>query len=433
MSARGYARRVAYEIEVIEVAPAWIASVRRRVARAELGRVIPELLGEVRAWLDTVGERAGPGDAVAVYHQPAGEDVELECGLQIAGPLEGAPAPIRCARAPSGRAARAIHRGAYEELRGAHDALAEECRVRGYPAGVHWEVYGSRDEDPARRVTEVYASIEPNAVQVAYWNGPTGDRWATTWKLLDRAEAAVTEAVLELAAPGAGERVLDVGCGAGSTTLALRERVGDGGAVTGIDVSAPMLAVARARAAGTGVMFLEADAAAYAFRAEFELVFSRFGVMFFAEPALAFANLKRAAAAGGRLAFICWRTADDQAWATVPLGVARGLLPKVEVPPPHVPGPFAFVDRERVRGFLERAGWHGIEIERRDQAMNLGETIEQAAHAALRIGLLARSVADVGEEVRGAIRERLASALVPFATQRGVELPSSCWLVSARA
>jgi SAM-dependent methyltransferase len=277
------------------------------------------------------------------------------------------------------------------------------------------------------------AEGDPNAAQIAYWNGPGGERWVTTWPLLDRAEAAITAALLELAAPREGERVLDVGCGTGTTTLVLRERVGAGGAVTGIDVSAPMLAVARARAAGTGVLFVEADAATHAFRPEHDLLFSRFGVMFFADPRLAFANLRRAAAPGGRLVFVCWRTSDDNACATVPLDAARALVPGIELPPPHVPGPFAFIDCERVRGYLDGAGWREIAIERRDQLMYFGETTEEAADTALRIGPLARGVVDLEEDMRGRLRDRLAAALAAYATPAGVALPSSCWLVSARA
>lgn len=436
LAARGYAPRVTYEIEVIEAAPAWIASVRRRVPRAELGRAVPELLEEVRAWLATVGDRVKPGRDVAVYHPPAGEDVELECGVLIAEPPEEeaqAPAPIRIGRAPSGRAARAVHRGPDAELGRAHDALAEACRARGYPEGVRWEVRGDRHGEPASRQTEVYVSIDPNAAQLAYWNGPTGDRWASAWQMLERIEAGITGALLELAAPRAGERVLDVGCGAGSTTLALRERVGDGGAVTGIDISAPMLAVARARAAGTGVAFVEADASTYALSPGADLVFSRFGVMFFAEPERAFGNLRRAAAADGRLAFVCWRVIEDNPWMTAPIDAARELVPEVEVPPPHAPGPFAFADGERLRGILERAGWRGIAIERHDHAMVLGETPEQAARAALLIGPLARAAAELGDDARGRIRARLIEALAAFAAPGGVALPASSWLVSARA
>jgi len=211
------------------------------------------------------------------------------------------------------------------------------------------------------------------------------------------------------------------------------ERVGEGGAVTGIDISAPMLAVARSRATGTGVLFLEADAAAYPFRPEHDLVFSRFGVMFFAEPVLAFANLRRAAVPGGRLAFVCWRTVDDNTWMTLPMTAVRSELPNVAPPPPGQPGPFAFVDRDRLHDLLARAGWQGIEIERRDQPMVIGETVEQAAHVALMIGPVARSAASLDDPARARVRALLLEGLAPYVAPGGVALPSSIWLVSARA
>ena len=276
---------------------------------------------------------------------------------------------------------------------------------------------------------------DPNAAQIAYWNGPGGDRWAAMWSMLDRAEAAITRAVLELAAPCAGERVLDIGCGAGSTTLVLRERVGAGGAVAGIDISAPMLAVARerARAAAIDVTFVEADASTYAFRPEHDLVFSRFGMMFFADPVRAFANLRRAAAPGGRLAFVCWRPIGDNPWVTVPLAAAADLLPRSEPPAPDAPGPFGLADRDRLHGILDGAGWREAEIVRHDHAMLLGASVEEAARAALRIGPLARIAAELDDAARGRIRERLTGALAAFGTPDGVALTGSCWLVSARA
>jgi len=275
--------------------------------------------------------------------------------------------------------------------------------------------------------------IEPTPAQPAYWNGPTADRRAASWQLLERADAESTAAVLRLAAPRAGERVLDIGCGAGATTLLLREHVVPGGAVTGIDVSAPILAVARERAAGTGVTFVEADASSHAFRPELDLLFSQFGVMFFAEPRLAFANLLRAAAAGGRLAFICWRPPADNAWVTAPLGAARELLPGIEPPPVGAPGPFGLADRDHVHGVLERAGWREIQIERDDHARLFGETVEEAAQTALAIGVLPRFTAHLDADSRDRLRDRLRDALAPFHGPSGVLLPASTWLVSAHA
>ena len=290
---------------------------------------------------------------------------------------------------------------------------------------------------PAERGVEVYASIDPNGGQVAHWNGPTGDRWAELWPLIDSTMAVITAQILELAAARPGERVLDVGCGAGTTTLVLRERVGAGGAVTGVDISAPMLAIARGRAeaavAGAPATFVEADAAAHALRPEHDLVFSRFGVMFFADPVAAFANLRRAGAPGGRMAFVCWRTLEDNAWITAPMAAARALLPDLAAPVEGVPGPFAFADRDRLHGILDGAGWREIEIQRRDQTMILGETIDAAARYVLMIGPLARSTAELGEDVRAGIRARVAEAFARFATPAGVAVPSSCWMVSARA
>src|SRR5689334_5029165 len=149
-----------------------------------------------------------------------------------------------------------------------------------------------------------------NAQQIEYWNGPAGQRWADAQDRIDHHLGLITEVLMAFAAPKAGERVLDIGCGGGTTALLIRERVGAEGGVTGVDISAPNLRVARARAhAGMAdLAFVEADAAAYDFQPVFDLVFSRFGVMFFDDPARAFGNIRNALVKGGRLAFVCWRT-----------------------------------------------------------------------------------------------------------------------------
>ena len=146
----------------------------------------------------------------------------------------------------------------------------------------------------------------PKQEQLEYWNGPGGERWAAAQDRIDHHLGLMTEALIAFAAAKEGERILDIGCGGGTTAFMLRERVGPVGAVTGVDISGPILAVAlaRAQAANADVTFIEADASTHEFQPAFNLAFSRFGVMFFADPVAAFANIRKALVAGGRIAFV---------------------------------------------------------------------------------------------------------------------------------
>ena len=266
-----------------------------------------------------------------------------------------------------------------------------------------------------------------SAEQRAYWNGPAGERWATGQARMDESLEPATRELIPFAAPRPGERALDVGCGCGTTTLRLRDL---GCAVTGIDVSGPMLEVARARA--PELSFVLADAATHAFRAEHDLVFSRFGVMFFEDPVAAFANLRTSLAPGGRLAFACWRALADNPWAAAPLAATRDLLPPPEPVEPHAPGPFAFADRDRLIGILERARFTDITVTPRDTAMFMGATIEQAADEGLSIGPLARLASGLDPDARAAIRDRLVAEYARHVTPAGIALGAAIWLVAAR-
>ena len=267
--------------------------------------------------------------------------------------------------------------------------------------------------------------------QREYWNGPTAQRWIAGSAHLDRGVAGITDALLRRAAARPGERVLDVGCGCGGTTLRLAEQVAPGGAALGVDISAPMLAYARERAEGRA-RFTEADAATYEVRVPFDLIFSRFGVMFFADPVAGFDNLRRAMAPGGRMVFACWREPRDNAWATVPMDAARDLLPPAPPPDPHAPGPFALADDERLRGILSAARFSTVEIARHDDGMWLGPSAGEAAAYTLTIGPLSRAASEQPPEVRDEIRGRVAAALAPHQGPGGVVLPASVWLVTAR-
>jgi len=273
-----------------------------------------------------------------------------------------------------------------------------------------------------------------NAQQIEYWNGPAGERWARLQEKIDLHLEQITEAALCFAAPQEGERILDIGCGCGTTTFLLAFRVGDTGVAAGLDISQPMLGVARARslAQNADLPFIEGDASNYDFQPVFDLVFSRFGIMFFADPVSAFANIRKALAPAGRLAFVCWRSMAENIWASAPMEAATRLLPSQEPVDPLAPGPFAFADCERLRSILASAQYSHVEIERFDGTMNMGATLEEAAAEVLNIGPLSRAATDLDEDMRAKIRRAVEVAFAPYASPAGVKPPAACWLVRAR-
>ncbi|HXC54970.1 MAG TPA: class I SAM-dependent methyltransferase [Rhizomicrobium sp.] len=274
-----------------------------------------------------------------------------------------------------------------------------------------------------------------NADQIKFWNGPTGLKWTQFQADMDRNLAAATAGILPFAKAAPGERVLDIGCGAGETSLKLAEAVGPNGRVTGVDVSAPLLGLARARAgAAKNVAFVEADAAFYPFAPDHDLVFSRFGVMFFDAPAAAFANIRTALKPGGRLAFVCWRPAPDNQWVALPAGAARGLLPPQPPPDPLAPGPFAFADPGRVAAILTAAGFRDVRIEKLDGHMDLGRDADHAAFQMTNLGPLSRALGDasVDDAARERVRVAVKAALEDIRTPDGIRPAIACWLVGAR-
>lgn len=277
-----------------------------------------------------------------------------------------------------------------------------------------------------------------NAEQAEYWNSKVGETWARMQEKLDRSFTPLTAALLSLAAPKAGEHALDIGCGTGETTLALAGAVGDEGTVLGLDLSEQMLARARERAEEllSEAEFRAADVATFDEEDGFDLILSRFGVMFFSDPVAAFANLHRLAAPGGRLVFACWQGPQDNLWATLPMQALKDVLPPQPPADPHAPGPFAFADPERVHGILDAAGWQDIAFHAFDFAMMVGEGDDPLAEAVkfnLRIGPAARLVRDAGPEAEAAAPALLAKALAPYLKDGQLGLPGSVWLVSAKA
>ena len=274
-----------------------------------------------------------------------------------------------------------------------------------------------------------------NQAQINYWNGAQGERWAKYQAEMDRTLADSAEAAMKLADPQLGERVLDIGCGAGATSLLLAEAIGPGGAVTGVDVSQPMLKLARTRAHAKNIQFLEADAAVYPFQREFDLIFSRFGVMFFADPVAAFANIHKAAGEDSRLAFICWRAVTENEWASLPYGIAKPFLPEQPVVDPTAPGPFAFADANRLRGILEKAGFSAVRIEPFQGYMNLGHAPAEAAFQSTSLmGPTSRALRNADDTIRARVMGAITDAMARIETGGGeIRLGTACWLVSAHA
>jgi SAM-dependent methyltransferase len=278
---------------------------------------------------------------------------------------------------------------------------------------------------------------DQNADQIAYWNGPGGQRWADRQQSQDIVLAPVADVVIDRAKAKSGERIVDVGCGAGATSIAFAQQVGPTGHVMGIDISAPMLARARQVAPpGLPVEFVLADATVYPFvPAGFDLLVSRFGVMFFAEPALSFANLHRALKPSGRLVFACWREPRDNPFFMAPLQAVYQHVPKLPPPGPDDPGPFAFASAARVQRILGEAGFSGIAMEPVDLSLDvaIGRGLEAAVQGAREIGPAARALAEQPPEVVAAATKSIREALAPFASGASVPLRASIWIVTARA
>jgi SAM-dependent methyltransferase len=283
------------------------------------------------------------------------------------------------------------------------------------------------------------SSSDPNAEQIAYWNDEAGTRWTTIQRRTDELFGVLTAAAIDSADPRPGESVLDVGCGCGATVLELARRVGPAGRVVGVDVSRPMLALASERVQAEGLRTVTlhlADAATYPFRAaEFDLAFSRFGVMFFGDPVTAFANIRRSLRAGGRLACLTWRPLADNPWFAVPLAAALRHVPPPAPADPEAPGPMSFADPARVQRILSGAGFAAIELQRRDVMMKLSgpNEVDRATEFATQVGPASRALIGAAPAAQAAATTAIRDALADYDGPSGVILPGSVWFVTARA
>jgi SAM-dependent methyltransferase len=273
--------------------------------------------------------------------------------------------------------------------------------------------------------------------QVEFWNGPAGERWVREQTTLDAFLHPFGEAALRASRAASGEAVLDVGCGCGDSSLVLASLVAPRGRVLGVDVSERMLARAKERGAGmAGVSFQLADASKDPLEASaFDLLFSRFGVMFFADPTAAFIHLRAALRQGGRLAFACWRSLAENPWSGVPFDAVAAVLGRPDPPPEDAPGPFSFGDPARVRRILEGSGFRDVEVKRFDCPVTFaaGGSLEDAAQEIAQLGMVARLLQDKDEADVARGMAAVRSVLPQYASSAGgARFPAAAWVVTAR-
>ncbi len=293
-----------------------------------------------------------------------------------------------------------------------------------------------------------------NAAQIELWNGRGGEIWTRLQARLDQLFEPLTAALLAAGAPKRGESIVEIGCGCGDLTLKLARACGADGKIQGIDISTPMLERAEAREIETRALvpdmarieWLLSDAMQHSFEPQADLVMSRFGVMFFADPLVAFSNIRQALKPNGRLAILCWATLEHNPWIAVPLNAVHELIE----PPPPLPqgttGPFAFADAQRVQAILNKAGFANVTAQSIAAPLRLGQATAEAgdpAQSAVEDGLcLALESGPVAALLRTAdeatylqVRDRIAAALQSRydAARREITLDARCWLYQATA
>lgn len=270
--------------------------------------------------------------------------------------------------------------------------------------------------------------------QVTLWNGVAGRAWVEAQEVLDTMFKPIEDRLVESVSPESIHQVLDVGCGTGSTTLAMARRLGANGRCIGIDLSEPMTLSARSRAERerSTARFLRGDAQQHSFTsATFDLIISRFGVMFFDDPIAAFANLRCASRDNGELRFFAWRSAEENPFMTTAEHAAAPFLPNIPARLPDAPGQFAFASQGRVHRILERSGWREIDIQPIDVACTFPEN--ELLHYLTRLGPLGRILEHADEAIRKQVIETVRAAFERYVQGAEVRFDAACWLVNARA
>jgi len=287
-----------------------------------------------------------------------------------------------------------------------------------------------------------------NAAQAELWNGRGGEIWTRLQVRLDRLFAPLTEALLTAADIKPGESLVDIGCGCGDLTLSAAKACGGNGRILALDISTPMLQRAQSREQDcrthapdmARIQWLRSDAMLYEFEPQADLVISRFGVMFFADPVQAFRNIKRSLKPHGRLAILCWAALEENPWILNPLQAVRSLIELSPPSPGGTPGPFAFADPKRVLEILNEAGFSNATAKPIECELILGHAsnlnrpnqsaVDDALILVLESGPIAALLRNADEALLFKVREQISQALLAYydPSSRHIGLPAKCWL-----
>lgn len=288
--------------------------------------------------------------------------------------------------------------------------------------------------------TETRWGTSANAEAIEAWDGPLFDRFVQFREVLTTGLGAHGEAALRRFPPATGQRVLDIGCGFGDTTQRIAGLVGPDGAVRGVDAAPRFIETARSEAAKVGienVSFAVADVQSDALGGPYDMAFSRFGTMFFANPVLALRNVRTALVPGGRLVMVVWRRKIDNEWMYRAQTIVESIVERPEEydEPTCGPGPFSMADADTASEVLVHAGYDEIELCRSDQPIMIGANVDDAVEIVMALGPggeILRLAGDRAAHLHDKVRSELRAGLAEYETDRGVVAPASTWIVAAR-
>lgn len=279
------------------------------------------------------------------------------------------------------------------------------------------------------------ADYDENSDSQTFWNEEGGRKWVENIDVVEAFILPLSDALVDEIDARPGEKVLDVGCGGGVTSRRLADAVGTGGSVLGVDVSAPILSVANRRAAAANLEFRLGDAASLDLGENtFDVITSRFGVMFFDDPVKAFSNLHSSLKPSGRLVFLCWRTLDENPWMSETGKAAFAIVPPpADAPPPDptAPGPFSLGEKAHLSGILEAAGYSGITVTAQDMPLNMGQ-VDETVDFLMKMGPAAEAARDAAPDQLDAIRAAVRKVVGRFETSEGIIVPTASWIVRAQ-